>query len=256
MEMPPAPFLFSASTPKSNVPKSPASTPSEPSATPPAPNPPSPNSSAAPPTQKIFSPPSSPPSKPTPPSAKSPTPSAASSANTRNLWSSDLECGSLLPLFRPPLRLDQSTGCHCSCAIVFFPSENSYEVDPRFRFRPPRRNPSRRWLLVFRADLRRRRNALPRRIRSRPRAAPGLRQSRTRYRPRRWPCHRHLCRHRSHPGRPHLRQAPLLRRRPPHARKTFRPHPLRLHRRRSHPPSRRREPHLRRNDSRPFRQAR
>src|SRR6266568_2424869 len=78
---------------------------SAPNAIPLAPNPLSPNSSAAPPPRKIFFPPSSPPSKPTPPSEKSPTPCAASSANTRNPSSSNVECGSLAPAFLlSPLR--------------------------------------------------------------------------------------------------------------------------------------------------------
>src|SRR6266851_10212829 len=72
---------------------------SAPNATPSAPNPLSPNSSAAPPARKIFFPPSLPPSKPTPPSAKSRTPCAASSVNTRNPSSSNVERGSLAPAF-------------------------------------------------------------------------------------------------------------------------------------------------------------
>src|SRR6266436_3665712 len=64
-----------------------------------APSPLSPNSSAAQPQRKIFFPPSSPPSKPTPRSAKSLTPSAASSVNTGNPSSSNVECGSLAPAF-------------------------------------------------------------------------------------------------------------------------------------------------------------
>src|SRR5712692_2492411 len=117
---------------------------SAPNAIPLAPSPLSPNSSAAPPPRKIFFPLSSPPSKPTPPSAKSPTPSAASSVNTTNPSSSDrsFDHRHLYPPVparhpctdRPALRLDQGTGCHRACAVVFF---RESIVGGRNSIRPP-----------------------------------------------------------------------------------------------------------------------
>src|SRR6266849_4196461 len=110
---------------------------SAPNATPSAPNPLSPNSSAAPPPRKIFFPPSSPPSKPTPPSAKSPTPCAASSANTRNPSSSNVECGSLAPAFLlSPLRRTFFRTCTSLQHLLKSPGSSAgprHRLSPRLR---------------------------------------------------------------------------------------------------------------------------